>query len=269
MSARVRMMLLTVAGLAILPGFWRVARSLPAFGSASNPYGEAVNRLLPGLRHVANMVSAVNFDVRGFDTVGEEFMLLCAVAGTVLLLRGGRGEDRDARAGQIAGRPLEHRSDATILMARICGTFTLVFGAYVALHATASPGGGFQGGVIVASGLLMVYLGEGYERWRSLVRTPVLDACEGGGAMLFVAAGLLPMAMGRVFLENVLPLGTIKDMLSGGLMLVENAGVAIAVAGGFTVVLLEFLEETRALAVEAREGGDEDGTAEEGEAGHR
>ena len=71
-----------------------------------------------------------------------------------------------------------------------------------------------------------------------------------------VAGGLLPVAMGRPFLENVLPFGTIKDMLSGGLMLVENAGVALAVAGGFTMLMVEFLEETRALVSEVEEGQD-------------
>lgn len=255
MNARARNVLLALAALAVLPGFWRVAGSLPGFGDPVSPYGQAVNRLGPPLRHVSNMVSAVNFDFRGFDTIGEEFMLLCAVAGTVLLLRGGRGEDRAAKAGRIRGRAIERRSDSTILVCRVFGTFTLVFGVYVALHATATPGGGFQGGVIASSGLLMAYLGEGYERWRGLVRSSVLDACEGGGALVFVAAGLLPVAMGRPFLENVLPLGTIKDMLSGGLMLVENAGVAVAVAGGFGVLMVEFLEETRALESETE--GDE------------
>ncbi len=254
MSGRARMILLGLAALTILPGFWRVAQSLPAFGTAASPYGEAINRLGPELRHVANMVSAVNFDFRGFDTLGEEYMLLCAVAGTVLLLRGARGEDRAGHAGRVAGRPHEGRSDAIVLMSRIFGIFTLIFGAYVALHATATPGGGFQGGVIVATGLLMLYLGEGYERWRKLIRPPVLDVCEGGGALLMVAGGLLPVTMGRPFLENVLPFGTIKDMLSGGLMLVENAGVALAVAGGFTVLMVEFLEETRALLSEVEQG---------------
>ena len=264
MSARARLVLLALAGLVVLPGFWRVAAALPGFGTPTSPYGQAVNRLGPELRHVTNMVSAVNFDFRGFDTVGEEFMLLCAVAGTVLLLRGGRGEDFAARAGRIPGRTIEPRSDATVLACRIFGTFTLIFGAYVALHATATPGGGFQGGVIVASGLLMLYLGEGYERWRALVRSPLLDACEGGGALLFVGAGLLPLALGRPFLANVLPLGTLKDMLSGGLMLVENAGVTVAVAGGFSVLVLEFLEETRALAAEVDGEAPPDG--EDGEA---
>ncbi len=63
------------------------------------------------------------------------------------------------------------------------------------------------------------------------------------------------MLLGRAFLENVLPLGQLRDMLSGGLMLVANAGVALAVAGGFTLLFIEFMEETRAV-----QEGDDPGT---------
>ncbi|WP_237477839.1 MnhB domain-containing protein [Lichenibacterium dinghuense] len=256
MSPRLRLALLILAGLAILPGAAHVIGALPPFGHPVAVYGQSVNALLPELRHVSNMVTAINFDVRGFDTVGEEFMLLAAVAGTVLLLRGGRGEDRVDVGGRIGGRPVSPRSDAVVLLCRICGPFTFIFGVYVALHATVTPGGGFQGGVVIASALLLIYIGEGYGRWRQLVRVPVLDAVEGAGALLFVAAGLLPVAMGLAFLTNVLPLGTLGDMMSGGLMLVENAGVTLAVAGGFATVLIEFMEETRATDSET---GPEDG----------
>ena len=54
------------------------------------------------------------------------------------------------------------------------------------------------------------------------------------------------MLMGHAFLENVLPLGKFHDMLAGGLMQIENIGVAFAVAAGFSFLFLEFLEETRA-----------------------
>ena len=60
----------------------------------------------------------------------------------------------------------------------------------------------------------------------------------------------------------MLPFGTIKDMMSGGLMIVENAGVTLAVAGGFGTVLLEFMEETRATASEV--GGEDQGRTGEG-----
>jgi len=252
-SPRTRLALLCLAGACLTVPIWKVAQALPPFGAPTGAYGPAVNALGPPLRHVSNMVSAVNFDFRGFDTLGEEFMLLCAVTGAVLLLRGTRGESLADKAGIIPGRPRERRADATILICRIFGPLTLVFGLYMALHATVTPGGGFQGGVVAASGLLMVYLGEGYETWRKLVRSRVLDVMEAGGALLFAMAGLSPMLTGAAFMQNVLPLGAFKDMLSGGLMLVENVGVGFAVAGGFAMLFLEFMEETRALKSETQE----------------
>ena len=91
MTPRWRSALLGLAEICLAPAVWRVAAALPAFGEPTEQYGPAVNRLGPPLRHVSNMVSAVNFDIRGIDTLGEKFMLLCAVTGAVVLLRGARG----------------------------------------------------------------------------------------------------------------------------------------------------------------------------------
>ena len=57
---------------------------MPTFGAHPLPYGDAINRDAPAQRHVSNMVTAVNFDYRGFDMLGEEFMLLCAVTGAAI-----------------------------------------------------------------------------------------------------------------------------------------------------------------------------------------
>ena len=251
MSPRLRIALLGLAGACLLAPIWRIAVALPPFGEPTAQYGLAVNRLGPKLRHISNMVSAVNFDFRGFDTLGEEFMLVCAVTGAVMLLRGARGEDRSAKAGRVEGRAVIGRAESTTMVCRLLGPATLLFGLYMALHATVTPGGGFQGGVVIASGLLLTYLGESYRGWRELVRSRVLDAIEGGGALLFALAGLAPMAAGHAFMQNILPLGTFKDVFSGGLMLVENAGVGLAVTGGFALLFLEFMEETRALQSES------------------
>jgi len=249
---RMRLSLGALGGLGLLPAVWKIALAMPAFGYPEGPYGPAVNRLGPPLRHVSNMVSAVNFDFRGLDTLGEELMLVAAVTGAVLLLRGIRGEDLSARPGIRAGRLPVRRADSTVLIGRLAGPLVLLFGYYMAMHGMTTPGGGFQGGVALASGLLLIYIGEGYRAWRRLMRGPVLAAVEGGGALLFALAGFLPMVEGKAYMENVLPLGTFRDVLSGGLMLVENGGVGLAVAGGFAMLFLEFLEETRALDAEDR-----------------
>ena len=245
MTVRWRIALLALAAVILAPSAWHVAVALPPFGMPSELYGATVNALLPGLRHVTNMVAAVNFDVRGFDTLGEECMLVCAVTGAVVLLRGSRGESTTARPGRIPGRTLAMRADATVLVCRIAATLTLLFGIYMVLHGTVTPGGGFQGGAIAGSSLMLLYLGEGYPEWRIIVRSPALDALEGGGALLFVGTAALPLLLGYAALENILPFGEPKDLYSGGLMIVANFAVGISVAGSFGLLLLEFMEETR------------------------
>ena len=254
---RLRMLLFGLACLCVLPGLLHVARHMPAFGAHPLPYGDAINDAAPRERHVTNTVSAVNFDYRGFDTLGEEFMLLCAVTGVTVLLRGHRGEQRSAEPGIVQGRPILPRTDAVVLVTRVSGLVTLLFGLYVALHAMTTPGGGFQGGVIMATGAVLIFLGEGYAGWRKLVRSEAMDACEAIGATLYALCGLASMIAGKQFLQNILPLGKLGDLWSGGLMLVENAGVALAVTGGFVVLFIEFLEETRVEPQSGKQDGDE------------
>ena len=251
MSVRARLLLLLASTFILLPAVVILALRMPTFGDHKLPYGDAINQDAPAQRHVSNMVSAVNFDYREFDTMGEEFMLVAAVTGAVLLLRGTRGELLSAQPQELPGRPVEPASEAIVLICRLMMPVPLLFGMYVVLHATATPGGGFQGGVIIGSSFLLLYLGDGYRTWRGIVRSNVLHLLEGGGALLFVLAGLVPMLTGHAFLQNILPLGQFRDMLAGGLMQIENLAVAFAVTGGFCQLFLEFLEETRA----PKEGG--------------
>ena len=246
MSRNARIILFVIAWLVLVPAIAALAMRMPAFGAHALPYGDLINRVAPPERHVANAVSAVNFDYRGFDTLGEEFMLVCAVTGVVVVLRGNRGEQVGALPATVDDRTIIPRSDATVLLTRFTAPLIVLFGMYVGLHAMTTPGGGFQGGVIVASGLLLIYLGQGYTTWRNVMRTSWLDAFEGGGAALYAISGLSSMLLGHAFLTNTLPLGRFRDVYSGGLMLVENLGVLLAVAGGFTVLCNELLEETRA-----------------------
>jgi multicomponent Na+:H+ antiporter subunit B len=246
MSARTRLTVFLAACATFLPGVVLLILQMPAFGAHAQPYADLINRSAPLERRVANAVSAVNFDYRALDTLGEEFMLLCAVTGVVVLLRSKRGERADAPPGRLEGRTIRPRSDAVSGITRLLAPVTFLFGLDVALHGMTTPGGGFQGGAILASALFMVFLGEGYRGWRRIAPSVVFDVAEGAGATLYSCCGFAALLVGLPFLTNFLPLGTWRDLVSGGLMLIENAGVTLAVAGGFTVLFGEFLEETRA-----------------------
>lgn len=239
-------MIAALCALLIVPAAAAMILHIPTFGHHPLPYGDAINHMTVAQRHVTNMVTAVNFDYRAFDTLGEELMLVAAVTGTLVLLRGRRGESVSDHAAQAGNRPVCERSEAVTLACRIFLPIVMTYGIYVILHAQLTPGGGFQGGAIVASGALLLYLGESYRVWRRLVRSLLFDMLEAAGALVLVLCGLGPMAWGHAFLQNVLPLGETRALLSGGLILVQNAGVALAVAAGFILLLLEFLEETRA-----------------------
>lgn len=245
MTPKARIGLFAVAAAGILPSLFHVLPHLPNFGDHPMPYGDAVTASSPVARQTQNVVTALNFDYRGFDTLGEEFILLCAVTGVTVLLRGSRGEQTSARPGHVEGRPVLPPGEAVTLITRLFGILTLVFGLSTALHATSTPGGGFQGGVIIATGFLLVYLGEGYRGWRAMIQSEILDAFEAAGALLYVACGFAGLYYGVPFLTNVMPFGAAGSVWAGGLMLVINAGVTCAVMGGFGVLFVEFLEETR------------------------
>ena len=83
---------------------------LAPIGEPSSPpertVGDWLNRVALPERHLTNVVSAVNFDYRGLDTLGEEYILFAAVAGVALLLRERRGEsERDRPEGEPRARP--------------------------------------------------------------------------------------------------------------------------------------------------------------------
>ncbi|MBB2206117.1 MnhB domain-containing protein [Gluconacetobacter takamatsuzukensis] len=241
---RVAFVILAV-GLAVVA--WPVVHAMPQFGSHPLPYGDRVNAIGPAERHITNMVSAINFDIRGIDTLGEEFMLLCAVTGGTVLLRGGRGEDRAASPGHVKGRANHRPPDSLRLLCRVLAPLTMLFGLYLAINAMLTPGGGFQGGVVIASALLLIYLAEGYAGWRDALGSEFFDAIEGLGAALYALCGFVSMGLGLPYLAAFLPFGTLKNTFSGGSMLIVNLGVTLAVAGGFATLLIEFMEETRTL----------------------
>ena len=92
MSRRARLMLFGVSAVVtgVLLG-WGVS-GLQAFGDFNGEYGQILNGVAGRERHVTNVVAAVVFDYRGFDTLGEDFILFSAVLGVALLLREARDD---------------------------------------------------------------------------------------------------------------------------------------------------------------------------------
>jgi len=192
-----------VAGVLLLWGL----TGLPDYGVYNGPYGDVLNRVAVAERKATNVVASVTFDYRGVDTMGEEFILFAAVLGVAILLRAQRGETEQPPDEDAADRHAPATSNAVRVVGLALVGPVVLFGVYVVTHGHLTPGGGFQGGVVLATAALLSYLSGEYMTLRRVSPEVVTDTAESVGAAAYVAIGLLGVAAGSVFLANVLPLG--------------------------------------------------------------
>jgi multicomponent Na+:H+ antiporter subunit B len=234
---------LVLAALAGLGAALVVALAgLPAFGDFHGAYGTLLPRLVPGQRHVTALVSAITFDYRGLDTLGEEFILLTAVLGCTVLLRSRRAE---REAGDDPGR---FETPEPTFVARWLGASLvgpgLILGLYMVGHGQVSPGGGFQGGVVLAGALLGVFAAGQSLRLRGAREESTLEVAEAFGALGFAAIGAAGLIAGGALLQNhLVPLGMPGSLLSGGTIPMGNVAVGLEVSGAVALVLSEFLDQ--------------------------
>ena len=120
--------------------------------------------------------------------------------------------------------------------------FALVFLFSVILHGHLSPGGGFQGGVLMVAVFTLLYLGYGYDKTMSALNREVLHAGEGWASIFYVAVAMLGVAFGGNFCENVLfQSGSIGDLWSSGPIFLMNFAVGVKVLTGVGVLALYML----------------------------
>ena len=252
MSRRARLAFFAVAaaGLAVTLGVGLAG--LPSFGSHLTSYARMLNELASPQRHVTDVVSAITFDYRGIDTLFEEFILLSAVAGISVLLRPLSDETRELPRDKAPDRTIPPPSPAVWLLAVFLGSLLTAAGIETVTHGTLTPGGGFQGGVILASALYVVYLGTNYRTVERFQPDALLEASDGVGASGYLLIGLLGLWAGVSFLSNVVGLGGIGNMLSGGTIWLLNLVVGVEVAGSFAILAAEFLDQTAVIRTRRR-----------------
>lgn len=251
MSRTARLWLFWAAALAFAIVFTLACTGLPHFGTLVHPYGtRAVSAALA--RRTSNVVSSINFDQRAFDTLGEESILFASVLGAIVLLRPAKDEREEAP------RPVEV-APATRLLGTVLLPVTLLTGVYIVAHGQLSPGGGFQGGVVLATGLHLAYVAADYRALKRVRPLAVLDVADAAGAGAFAVLGFAGLVAGAAYLQNVLPLGTFNQLTSGGLVPLVNAAVGVEVGSGIVVLLARFLDQAAEIEPSSGPGGTDNG----------
>ena len=235
MSRRARLGLFGVSSSVLAGLFVWALTGLPRFGEFQGQYGRILNGVAGSERHVTNVVAAIVFDYRGFDTLGEEFILFAAVMAVALLLR-------EARSGEER-RVDEVRSDVVRAVGLFAVGPTVVLGLYVVANGYLTPGGGFQGGVATAGGLVLLYAAGRYRAYRAASPKALVDVAEGTGVGAYAAVGIASLIAGAAFLANDLALGVKGTLASGGTIPILNASSALAVTAACVLIFHEFLEE--------------------------
>lgn len=246
MSPRTGTIVFAGAALIIAAGLLRAAARLPVLGTRATPYASAMNARAPRERQASNVPTAITFDYRGLDTLGEEIILFAALAGVTRTLKHGRRRATARHEDDGTRREVSRDPSAAVrALARVLGAGTLVLGTEIVVHGHLTPGSGFQGGVVLSAAWLLVYLGFGARLFRRLTADAPTDmvASVAAGAYALVAVGGL--LAGGALLTNVLPLGTLGQLASTGTIAVIDVAVGCEVAASFALLYAHFLDVAR------------------------
>ena len=189
----------------------------------------------PELIDIPNVVTAVLGSFRAYDTLGEVFVVLVACIGVQFILSGAPPPAAPMRQDQ---QGLRHHLVPQVV-GRLLFPFIILFGLYVQFHGEYGPGGGFQAGAIIATGLILHALLEGESAALRAVPAQALLGMVVGGALLYTMVGVVGMALGGNFLDySVLHANSVTGQQIG--ILVIEAGVGLTVCGALLSIFHAF-----------------------------
>jgi multicomponent Na+:H+ antiporter subunit B len=195
-----------------------------------------------------NLVTAVVVTYRGLDTLGEVTVLFISAAGVGLLLRRSR-RNQDDDKGLKKGDRAEETANVNVQKpaSEIVETATelllpmvILFGVYVFMNGHLSPGGGFQGGAIIASGTMFMLLALP----ESHISRLMIAITESLSGFSYVVVGVLGVFFAGGFLDNrIMDLGTYGDLFSAGAIPLIYTFVGLKVGFELSAVLDRFRKE--------------------------
>ncbi len=185
----------------------------------------------------ANIVTAIIVTYRGLDTLGEVTVLFLTAAIVGLVLESGR------QKATVTERNLPPPGELLTTGTQLLVPLILLLGAYVFINGHLTPGGGFQGGAILASAMLLVLLTTPLASFSHRL----ISAVESTSGLVFVGLGVLGMVWAGGFLDNrILPTGTLGELFSAGAIPVIYSFIGLKVGAEFSSMLVK-LSETEEL----------------------
>jgi multicomponent Na+:H+ antiporter subunit B len=205
------------------------------FGENRTNVGDYYLDKSPSELKVSNTVTAIVVNYRGFDTLGEVTVLFLAATGLAsIMYRRKRKGEKDVRAKKASSRVIQ-------IGGQILFPMIILLGAYVFIHGHLSPGGGFQGGVIIATASLLMLIS--YRKFK--VNHSTISWIESIAGVVFASLGFTGLILGKAFLENFLPTGILNDLWSGGIIGIIYVAVGFKVAAELTGVIDTLLLNNR------------------------
>ncbi len=222
------LIIVAVLGYTLATTFKEIPFGVNRIGDLENPETVSAYYLnkAPQDLHVANTITAVVVNFRGFDTLGEVTVLFLAATGLASILY--RKEEEEEEERLTIGSSSLVRTGAKILFPLI-----IVLGIYVFIHGHLTPGGGFQGGAIIATGFLLMLMT--YKKFST--NHNVMVWLESIAGLAFVGIGLFGLFSYGSFLQNVGWTGELNDLVSGGLIPLIYIFIGIKVATELTNIL--------------------------------
>lgn len=182
----------------------------------------------------ANLVTAVVVTYRGFDTLGEVTILFLAAAIVGFFLKVNNRDDKRETS-------LRKTSEILVTASTLLVPTIFMLGVYIFMNGHLTPGGGFQGGAVIATGMVLMIMAKPNVKFNHKLLA-FLESILGVG---FVIIGVLGVLLAAGFLDNrILPLGNFGTLISAGAIPIIY--VLIGLKGGSELTnILDSLKETQ------------------------
>ena len=132
----------------------------------------------------------------------------------------------------------EQQSIIVKTLCRLLVPFIQVFGLYVIMHGHSSPGGGFQGGVILASSFILLAIAYGIDEVKRRFSIAALTVFTSTGVLLYAVTGVVCVLLGANYLDyGILP---VAEPRSIGMLIIE-VGVGITVMAAMVSIFHDLI----------------------------